>query len=63
MSMVGEGHSEVEDQAGKFVIIYNDKIYAMNQDQLYTNIFQIGIKENKYTVKNGLPLISISKTG
>ena len=42
--MVGEGHFEVEDQAGKFVSLSNDKIDVMEKDDLYAEILQRGIK-------------------
>ena len=44
MSMGGEGPVEVEDQAGKFVLLSNEKIDAMNKDYLYAEILQRGIK-------------------
>ena len=54
MYIGGEGTTEVEYQYGKFVEISNDNIDAMNKGKLYSNIFQICIKENNYTVNEFL---------
>ena len=39
VSMVGEGHVEVEDQSGRFVPILNDNINAMKRDDFCSEIF------------------------
>ena len=44
MSMGGDGHVEVKDQAGKFVLLSNDNICAMKSDNLYDDIYQRVIK-------------------
>ena len=36
--MGAEGTTEVEDQAGKFVLIFNDEINAMKKYQFYDDI-------------------------
>ena len=42
VSMGGEGHVEVEDQAGDFVLLSNDKIDAMKKDYIYADFFREG---------------------
>ena len=49
--MVGQGHFEVEYQAGKFVPLSNDKIDAIKKRYFYDVIFQIGIKNKKSNSK------------
>ena len=49
--MGGGGSTEVEDQAVKFVPLFNNKIDEMNKDQLYGEFLKRGIKEKKYIVK------------
>ena len=45
VSMGGEGHAEVKDQAMKFIPLSNGEIDATKKDQLYAEILQRGIKE------------------
>ena len=52
--MGGKGNDEVKYQARKFVTLLNDKIDAMKKDQLYDDIFHIGIKENNSNVRKNL---------
>ena len=49
-----EGANKLKDQAGKFIPLLNNMINSMKKEQLYAEIFQIGIKYNKYTVKKSL---------
>ena len=49
MYMGGEGHAEVEHQAGKLIEISNSEIYAMKEEDLYHEILQILVKQNKST--------------
>ena len=44
MSMGGEGRVEVEYQAGKFVLLYNENINLMNKDNWCADILQRGIE-------------------
>ena len=52
--MGGEVTAEVKEQDGMFVPLSNYRINAMKKYQLYADIFQRGIKENKSTVNNYL---------
>ena len=36
--MGGEGHVEVEDQAGEFVLLTNERIGAIKKDYLFADI-------------------------
>ena len=38
--MGGEGHVEVEDQSGRFILIYNENVDAMKKDVFYDDIFR-----------------------
>ena len=48
LSTGGEGHSEIKDQAGNFFPLSNPGFDAMNKDQLYNELLQIGTKEKFY---------------
>ena len=52
--MGGAVHVEVEDQARKFVPLSNAIIYAIKKDNLYAEILQRGIKDNKFTINKSL---------
>ena len=43
MSMGGKVHVKVEDQDGKFILLYNDNIHAMREDGFYAENLQRGI--------------------
>ena len=44
MSVIGEVTTKVKDQSGDLVPLSNNKINAINREQVCTDIFQIWIK-------------------
>ena len=44
MSVGGQGHVEVKDQSGEFILLSNENIDAMRKDDFYAELFQRVIK-------------------
>ena len=52
MSMGGEVQVKIEDQAGKFIKLLNENIYATNKDVLYNDILQRGINKRSILLRS-----------